>query len=244
MDHSARRSIIPETTLRQRRRAVRKPAVNLKPLMEGLEDRIVLSTFTWNGKGDGTTFSLGTNWVGSAAPDTGDDAVINVGGNPTIQLPSGGATVHSLAVIGATLALSGGTLATTTGLSLSSATFDFTGGSITGSATLASSTLNPRHGVAGAASFLVGPGNSSVSGPIAANESIVVAGGSLNGTAAANLTLASGATNLGTITLQPNGTTPSGGPGEQPDRGHRPRRSPTPARSRSTRERTAARPPR
>jgi uncharacterized repeat protein (TIGR01451 family) len=166
----------------------------------------LLSTITWNGKGDGTSWSLPANWVGGVVPGASDDAVINVSGSTTINLPTGGITVHSLNQTGGILSFSSGTLTTTTGLTLTGASFNFTGGSITGPATIASSTLNLGAG-AGAASFTVVPGNSSLSGSIAADESILVQGApnGFGGEDVANLMLASGAANKGTITLQPNG---------------------------------------
>jgi hypothetical protein len=182
----------------------------LIPLVESLEKRIALSAFTWNGGGDKTSFSDLNNWVQKAVPGNGDDVTINVGGNPTITLPAGGITVHSLVVTGDTLALSAGTLTTTTGLTFSGgATFNFSGGTVTGPATLSNSTLNDGAG-AGAASFTV-VGNSTLSGPITANQTVLVQGG--GALAVATLTVATGSSNAGTIVLQPTGTGFGGTPG-------------------------------
>jgi adhesin HecA-like repeat protein len=200
MNRSPRFKLKDTFSPRLGRLAKRQRPVRLRPWAEGLEERVVLSMIVWTGKGDGTSFSQATNWQNNIAPGAADDAVINIAGNPTVQLPNGGATVHSLSVTSDTLDLSSGTLTTTTGLTLSSATFNFTGGSITGPATLTSSTLNLAAG-AGSASFLVAPGSSLLSGPIAANEPILVAGGSTgSGAPAPNLPLATGATTLVTIT--------------------------------------------
>ena len=68
---------------------------NIGRRMEELEDRRLLTVINWNGLGDGTTFTSGANWVGGVAPGSSDDAVINVGGSPTITLSSN-VTVHSL----------------------------------------------------------------------------------------------------------------------------------------------------
>ena len=196
----------------------------LIPLVESLEKRIALSAFTWNGGGDKTSWTDANNWVSKGVPGGGDDVTISIGGNPTITLPSGGITVHSLTVTGDTLALAAGTITTTTGLTFSGgATFNFSGGSVSGPATLTNSTLNDGAG-AGAATFTVA-GNSALNGPITASQSLLLQ--------SANLTLGVTASNGGTITLQPssqNSAALTVAPAH---------RSSAPARSRSTRARAS-----
>jgi uncharacterized repeat protein (TIGR01451 family) len=194
-----------------KRRGIRS-VPHFEAWVERLERRVALSTINWSGNGDGTSFSQAANWVGNAVPGSGDDAVIGVGGNPTIQLPTAGLTVHSLTVTNDTLALSGGTLVTTTGVTLNGATFNFSGGTVIGPVSLTNATLDLAAG-AGAASFVVNPGSTTLSGPIAANQSLLVVGAGGLSPVSADLTLAAGATNAGTITLQPTKTNEGGGPG-------------------------------
>ena len=169
-----------------------------RPVLEGLEARLVLSTINWNGAGDGTSFGSKLNWVGGVVPGSTDNAVINVASGVTIRLPTAGATVNSLAQSGGTLVASSGTLATTTGLSLDNGVFDDLGGSITGPASLDSSTLEDN-AAAGPAAIAVG-GSCNLDGTIPAGQTIRVEGGlDYN----ANFTLDLGSTNLGTLLLQP-----------------------------------------
>ena len=52
-------------------------------------------TITWDGAGDGQSWSDPANWTGGQVPGVSDDAVIDAASNPTITV-SGNVTVHSL----------------------------------------------------------------------------------------------------------------------------------------------------
>src|SRR6185437_15144851 len=73
--------------------------------IEPLEPRRLLATITWNGAGDGTTWTNGSNWVGGQVPGSSDSAVIGAS-STTINI-SGGVTVGSV-VSGAPLNVSSG----------------------------------------------------------------------------------------------------------------------------------------
>ncbi len=183
-----RRRIAPRPTPRSSRR---------RPTIEVLEGRLVLSTVNWSGVGDGTSWNSPSNWVGGVVPGPGDDAVIDVGGNVTIQLPAGGIFVGSLKQTGGILVARSGTLATALGLTVTSGTLD-DGGAITGPVVIDDATLDLT-AASGAATFTI-QGKSSIGGPIAANQTIVVQGTS---TEQATATFAAGSSNAGTILLQP-----------------------------------------
>jgi hypothetical protein len=86
------------------------------PVIEVLEARQLLSGVTWNGKGDGTSWTDASNWSDDAVPGSGDDVTINLTGNPTIEITSGTQSVQSLNMTGGTLTASGsGVTLTVTG---------------------------------------------------------------------------------------------------------------------------------
>ncbi len=166
--------------------------------VEALESRLVLSTITWSGSGDGTNWNTATNWVGNKVPGSSDDAVINVASGVTIQLPAGGISVDSLKQSGGTLVASSGTIASTLGVTVTGGTFDDNGGSITGGIDLINSTLSDS-ATAGAASITNEGRNSQLTGTIPASQTVRVEGG---GNGEADLTLDAGSANMGTILLQ------------------------------------------
>src|SRR5262245_55650251 len=97
----------------------------VRPRLELLEDRTLLSTVSWvGGSGDWAT---GSNWSNGVGPGTNDDAVIDVAGI-TVTHSSGSHTVKSLTASDAVI-LSGGTLSVTGTLSDSSA-LTLTGGTL------------------------------------------------------------------------------------------------------------------
>ncbi len=74
----------------------RRRFVGLRPWLESLENRLVLSTITWNAPTGGDWDTPG-NWSPAQVPGSGDDAVINLSSAATVSLSSNLAdTVHSL----------------------------------------------------------------------------------------------------------------------------------------------------
>jgi uncharacterized repeat protein (TIGR01451 family) len=216
--------------LNQIRRSTRSSSLTLRrtrfrPRLEGLESRLVLSTITWNGKGDGSSFDEGLNWIGGVAPGISDDAVISVKSGVTIDLPATGDSVNSIKQTGGTLVCDSGETDTTAGLTMSGGTLEIeNGGTIGGPVTVsASGTLNANDGTLtgtvevvnstlnltageGAQTYYIG-GASTLEGSIGATQTVQVEGGSGGATTAA-LTLSPnfcanlGSANLGTILLQ------------------------------------------
>jgi hypothetical protein len=58
--------------------AKRRRFLNLRPWLEGLEDRTVLSTITWSTTAapNGGNWDIGGNWQGGVAPGPSDTTVI------------------------------------------------------------------------------------------------------------------------------------------------------------------------
>lgn len=113
---------------RSQRRGIRTRVGNAglaAPMVEALEQRLVLATIAWDGgpAGTGTAWSDPANWAGDVLPGVTDDALINVGANPTIQI-TGVVAVRSVASSEA-LAISGSL--TVTDASLFSAAVSLTG---------------------------------------------------------------------------------------------------------------------
>ena len=52
-------------------------------------------TITWDGGGDATSWTDPANWDGNALPTAGDDVIINIAANPTIQVANA-LTIRSL----------------------------------------------------------------------------------------------------------------------------------------------------
>ena len=159
----------PSLRARQRARAL---------TIENLEERIVLSTVTWNNRvvGDGL-FTTASNWLGGVAPGANDDAVINLAPGTVTFPASGNVSVHSLStnstttlvIAGGTLnvnsastlgplVVSGGTLGGSGALTLTN-TLSWTGGTMTGPATTevkGAITLGNGTGTAGSTLSLAG----------------------------------------------------------------------------------------
>jgi len=69
----------------------------LKPRLEYLEERIVLSTVSWNGGGGNFDWNTALNWSGDVLPGPSDDVTINLGTNDfTIVYAAGNDAIHSL----------------------------------------------------------------------------------------------------------------------------------------------------
>jgi hypothetical protein len=123
-----RRFIASLNAHRGSRRARSAPCGRRRFGLEQLERRYLLTAVSWNGHGDGTSWTDRLNWSTGAVPAPGDDVTISISGNPTIQLSSGTQAINSLvtsnlvkitggtlqvaatAQIGANLTLAGGTI--------------------------------------------------------------------------------------------------------------------------------------
>ena len=87
-------------SLRRTRRGANRLFKGLRPWIEGLEVRVVLSTMTWD-ISSGGNWNVAANWVNTAnpadhhVPTTADDAVINVPGNVTIVYQGSQPTVKT-----------------------------------------------------------------------------------------------------------------------------------------------------
>ena len=83
---------------RQRGRTRRRMAA-LRPVIEGMEDRTLLSTITWNTSvaPSGGDWDTASNWVGGVVPTASSNAVIN--------LTSSGTVTHSTSANDAVLSL-------------------------------------------------------------------------------------------------------------------------------------------
>ena len=100
----------------------RKRAMSVRPLIEGLEDRTVLSTITWNTAvaPTGGDWDMSGDWVGGVVPNSSNDVVINLTGSGTVT--------HSTAASDAALSL---TTNSNTALSLGSGSLTLGNGSTT-----------------------------------------------------------------------------------------------------------------
>jgi putative surface-exposed virulence protein len=93
MNRLLRLGLTDLASMRQARLARRRRSIHLRPLLEGLEDRTLLSTITW----DNTNFPTGgdwdatASWVGGKVPGQSDDAVINLTSAGQVKLTSGNA---------------------------------------------------------------------------------------------------------------------------------------------------------
>ena len=85
-----RRGSIDSGSPRLRRFSDRRRSVVLAPLLEGLEDRTMLSTITWNNAvaPSGGDWDTGNNWVGGNVPSSSDDAIINLTSTGTVTVSS------------------------------------------------------------------------------------------------------------------------------------------------------------
>ncbi|HQY87645.1 MAG TPA: hypothetical protein PK402_03240 [Tepidisphaeraceae bacterium] len=104
--------------------------------VESLESRRLLAAITWDGGGDGTNWSSPNNWSTNALPGQNDDVTISLPAATNIVL-SASASVKSL-IVDRPFTQSGGTLSVTIDATFNN-TFNWSGGSITGTFKISSS---------------------------------------------------------------------------------------------------------
>ena len=115
-----RRSLFDRAFGRTRRLAARKRANGLRPWAEGLEDRVVLSTIMWNTAAapTGGDWDVGGNWVGGVAPNSMQNAVIDLTTAGTItHMQNDADSVLTLTTTNATIDMTAGSIAFGTGTS-------------------------------------------------------------------------------------------------------------------------------
>ena len=83
MNHSARITSKDSIPSRLRSLAVRRRSKGLRPIFEGLEERVVLSTVTWVGP-NGGDWDTAANWSPSGVPNSTEDVVIKPSSPETI----------------------------------------------------------------------------------------------------------------------------------------------------------------
>lgn len=74
------------------------PAYQRRLRIEPLEDRSLLSAVSWDGGGNGTSWSDPLNWSGNVLPTTNDDVTINAPGAVAVTLIGNSRTLHTLTV--------------------------------------------------------------------------------------------------------------------------------------------------
>ena len=112
------------------RRPSQRP--RFRPVMEGLEHRIVMSMITWNTTvaPTGGNWDSGTSWTGGNVPTSADDAVITLPSTGSFSVALGANdSVRSLSTSGPlTLKLTGGSLSLGTGSSTFGSPVELTSG--------------------------------------------------------------------------------------------------------------------
>jgi len=165
---------------------------------------LYVGTIIWVAAGGGS-WDTPSNWSPQRVPTSTDDVVIV---KPGVTVTKSGGSINVQSVIStAALSFSSTSMTITAGpsqfqagLTLTSSSFNFNGGSIGGTVTLNNSALVIGSGSTGAANFVM-EGSDTLTGNVAAGQSLWVQG---NGTtnSGATLTVAGNVTNHGTILLE------------------------------------------
>ena len=120
MNRAERRRFFDRQNDRDSRRRAYAKKRSLRPWAENLEDRVVLSTITWNTTvaPTGGDWDTGSNWIGGVVPNATNDAVINLA-NPGLITHSTVAadSVLSLTTSNVNLNLTSGSIALGSGAS-------------------------------------------------------------------------------------------------------------------------------
>src|SRR5437764_594560 len=82
--------------IQSRAKALKIISRALRPAIESLEKRILLTNVSWDGGGDGTTWRDRLNWSNDAVPTINDDVVIDSGLSPFVRISGGNQSVNSL----------------------------------------------------------------------------------------------------------------------------------------------------
>jgi hypothetical protein len=186
--------------------------------VEQLEDRLTPASVSWTGGAGTFNWTDANNWSGLAVPGAADDVTISTTVTSPITISSGTQSINSLTDTSAALVLSGGslslaassstnknltvsggTLTPSGGLTVSSATVNFNGGTSGGTVTILSGTLAIGAGSTGAGNFVL-QGADTLSGTVAAAQTLWVQGSSNVGFA--TLTTSGNVTNHGTIRME------------------------------------------
>ena len=181
--------------LRERRAEARRRA--MRPLLEGLEDRVVLSTIHWNSEvaPAGGAWSTPSNWVGGVAPTIDDDVIIDLANPGSVTVTANAAVKSLITDADTTFTLSSGVFTITTAATLDGS-YTQTGGELTGDGTLSvGGLLTWTGGTMSGAGVTHADGGMVLGAPDGSN--FVLSGRTLNNTGAA--TLAAGAAHWGLI---------------------------------------------
>jgi hypothetical protein len=152
--------------------------------LELLEGRVLPAVVSWVNS-QGGSWNDPANWSTGTLPTAADDVTIDLAAVAAVHLSAGAVTVHSLTNRG-TLVLDGGSLTVSGGatsfgtlsvesgaftvqggLAVSGGTFNYDGGSLSGTVTLTSAALHLGTGGTGPADFIA-QGNSTLTGDLAA----------------------------------------------------------------------------
>jgi hypothetical protein len=195
---------------RLRSRAIRRRTQGLSPVIEGLENRVVLSTIQWNTTAapTGGLWDTPGNWVGDKVPGSSDTAVIDLTKTGTVTTgPSDSALIlqtnssTTVSVSNGTLSLGAGSSTINGPITVStSGTLALSGTTLLGSGTVTDAgQLTTSVASSTALSIAMTSGSS-----LQVSNFTVQSGGALNVGATASVTI--GPASSGTVTLTDDGT--------------------------------------
>ncbi|MFI5456725.1 MAG: hypothetical protein ACHRXM_14860, partial [Isosphaerales bacterium] len=164
--------------------------LSVPPLIDSLENRLMLSTIVWDSTNHptGGSWDTGSNWVGGQVPQSTDDAVINLTGTGTVTLSTGVTdTVNSLTTsTNSSLSISSDTLSLATTSSIGGG-LTLTGGTIGGSGALTVTGLTTWTGGTMSGTGTTNANGGLTMGGVGANDQMFLTGRTLNNAGAATL---------------------------------------------------------